>query len=143
MSGSHLPLMEEGMARWPFGPPNAGIALDFVGAPPALDELRALVEERWKALPRLTQILVAPGAASRTGLAWWTGRHRWASRDGHDLAQQVDSADATLRDAVRQWFHTRSPPSARRGACTSCGARRRGSSPSSSGCTTACSTAAP
>ncbi|SHI16336.1 wax ester/triacylglycerol synthase domain-containing protein [Streptomyces sp. 3214.6] len=109
MSGSHLPLMEEGMARWPFGPPNAGIALDFVGAPPALDELRALVEERWKALPRLTQILVAPGAASRTGLAWWTGRHRWASRDGHDLAQQVDSADATLRDAVRQWFHTPFP----------------------------------
>ncbi|MEU3785864.1 wax ester/triacylglycerol synthase domain-containing protein [Streptomyces sp900129855] len=109
MPGSHLPLMEEGMARWPFGPPNAGIALDFVGAPPALDELRALVEERWKALPRLTQTLVAPGAASRTGLARWTGRHRWASGDGHDLAQQVDCADATLRDAVRQWFHTPFP----------------------------------
>ncbi|SES39131.1 Wax ester synthase-like Acyl-CoA acyltransferase domain-containing protein [Streptomyces sp. yr375] len=109
MPGSHLPLMEEGMARWPFGPPNAGIALDFVGAPPALDELRALVEERWKALPRLTQTLVAPGAARPGGLAWWTGRHRWARRDGHDLAQQVDSADATLRDAVRQWFHTPFP----------------------------------
>ncbi|WP_329218875.1 hypothetical protein OG352_20955 [Streptomyces sp. NBC_01485] len=109
MPGSHLPLMEEGMARWPFGPPNAGIALDFVGAPPALDELRALVEERWKALPRLTQTLVAPGAARPGSLAWWTGRHRWARRDGHDLAQQVDSADVTLRDAVRQWFHTPFP----------------------------------
>ncbi|MFD9394273.1 wax ester/triacylglycerol synthase domain-containing protein [Streptomyces sp. NPDC060000] len=108
MPGSHLPLMEEGMARWPFGPPNAGIALDFVGAPPALDELRALVEERWKALPRLTQTLVAPGAA-RTGLAWWTGRHRWARRDGHGLAQQVGSADSTLREAVGQWFHTPFP----------------------------------
>ncbi|WP_327183872.1 wax ester/triacylglycerol synthase domain-containing protein [Streptomyces sp. NBC_01334] len=108
MPGSHLPLMEEGMARWPFGPPNAGIALDLAGAPPSLDELRALVEERWKALPRLTQTLVAPGGA-RTGLAWWTGRHRWARRDGHDLAQQIDSADLTLRDAVRQWFHTPFP----------------------------------
>ncbi|WP_406008050.1 hypothetical protein OG440_19295 [Streptomyces sp. NBC_00637] len=108
MPGSHLPLMEEGMARWPFGPPNAGIALDLAGAPPSLDELRALVEERWKALPRLTQTLVAPGGA-RTGLAWWTGRHRWARRDGHGLGRQVDSADLTLRDAVRLWFHTPFP----------------------------------
>ncbi|WP_079074226.1 wax ester/triacylglycerol synthase domain-containing protein [Streptomyces sp. Root1310] len=108
MPGSHLPLMEEGMARWPFGPPNAGIALDLAGAPPSPDELRALVEERWKALPRLTQTLVAPGAA-RTGLAWWTGRHRWARRDGHDLGRQIDSADLTLRDAVRLWFHTPFP----------------------------------
>ncbi|MGW0942854.1 wax ester/triacylglycerol synthase domain-containing protein [Streptomyces sp. NPDC002623] len=108
MPGSHLPLMEEGMARWPFGPPNAGIALDFTGDPPAPAELRALVDERWKALPRLTQTLVAPGGA-RTGLAWWTGRHRWARGDGHDLAQQVDSADSTLRDAVRHWFHTPFP----------------------------------
>ncbi|OQR60804.1 hypothetical protein B6E66_28880 [Streptomyces maremycinicus] len=108
MPGSHLPLMEEGMARWPFGPPNAGIALDLAGAPLPLDELRGLVEERWKALPRLTQTLVAPGGA-RTGLARWTGRHRWERRDGHDLAQQIDSADLTLRDAVRQWFHTPFP----------------------------------
>ncbi|MGW2617295.1 wax ester/triacylglycerol synthase domain-containing protein [Streptomyces sp. NPDC001500] len=107
MPGSHLPLLEEGMARWPFGPPNAGIALDFTGAPPALDELRALVEERWKALPRLTQTLVAPGA--RAGLAWWTGRHRWARADGHALGRQVDGVDGTLRDAVRQWFHTPFP----------------------------------
>lgn len=107
MPGSHLPLLEEGMARWPFGPPNAGIALDLTGAPPALDELRALVEERWKALPRLTQTLVAPGA--RPGLAWWTGRHRWARADGHELGRQVDGVDGTLRDAVRQWFHTPFP----------------------------------
>ncbi|MGW7165341.1 wax ester/triacylglycerol synthase domain-containing protein [Streptomyces sp. NPDC054884] len=108
MPGSHLPLMEEGMARWPFGPPNAGIALDFTGVPPALDELRALVGDRWKALPRLTQTLVAPGGP-RTGLAWWTGRHRWARRDGHDLGRQVDEADGTLREAVRLWFHTPFP----------------------------------
>ncbi|MET7655740.1 MULTISPECIES: wax ester/triacylglycerol synthase domain-containing protein [unclassified Streptomyces] len=108
MPGSHLPLMEEGMARWPFGPPNAGIALDFVGAPPALEELRALVEERWKALPRLTQTLVAPGGL-RAGLAWWAGRHRWARRDGHGLAQQVGSADSTLREVVGQWFHSPFP----------------------------------
>ncbi|MFF1545196.1 wax ester/triacylglycerol synthase domain-containing protein [Streptomyces sp. NPDC058291] len=108
MPGSHLPLLEEGMARWPFGPPNAGIALDFAGAPPALEELRALVEERWKALPRLTQTLVAPGGA-RPRLAWWTGRHRWARADGHELGRQVDGADGTLRDAVRQWFHTPFP----------------------------------
>ncbi|GGR75653.1 diacylglycerol O-acyltransferase [Streptomyces humidus] len=107
MPGSHLPLLEEGMARWPFGPPHAGIALDFTGAPPALDELRALVEERWKAVPRLTQTLVAPGA--RPGLAWWTGRHRWARADGHEPAGQVDGVDGTLRDAVRQWFHTPFP----------------------------------
>ncbi|WP_328481050.1 hypothetical protein OHS71_21775 [Streptomyces sp. NBC_00377] len=104
MPGSHLPLMEEGMARWPFGPPNAGIALDFVGAPPALDELRSLVEERWKALPRLTQTLVAPGGV-RTGLGRWTGRHRWARRDDHGPAQQVAGADSTLREAVNHWFH--------------------------------------
>ncbi|MFI5818697.1 wax ester/triacylglycerol synthase domain-containing protein [Streptomyces rishiriensis] len=107
MPGSHLPLLEEGMARWPFGPPNAGIALDFTGAPPAPDELRALVEERWKALPRLTQTLVAPGA--RPGLAWWTGRHRWARADGHELGRQVDCVDGTLRDAVGRWFHTPFP----------------------------------
>ncbi|MFI5875820.1 wax ester/triacylglycerol synthase domain-containing protein [Streptomyces sp. NPDC051445] len=104
MPGSHLPLLEEGMARWPFGPPNAGIALDFVGAPPALDELRSLVEERWKALPRLTQTLVVPGGV-RTGLGRWTGRHRWARRDDHGPAQQVAGADSTLREAVNQWFH--------------------------------------
>ncbi|MEU5117280.1 wax ester/triacylglycerol synthase domain-containing protein [Streptomyces asoensis] len=108
MPGSHLPLMEEGMARWPFGPPNAGIALDFEGAPPSLDELRALVEERWKALPRLTQTLVAPGVG-RTGPAWWTGRHRWARRDGHSPAEQVGGADDTLREAVGRWFHTPFP----------------------------------
>ncbi|MDQ0684794.1 hypothetical protein QFZ56_003757 [Streptomyces achromogenes] len=108
MPGSHLPLMEEGMARWPFGPPNAGIALDFTGVPPTTDELRALVGDRWKALPRLTQTLVAPGRP-RTGLAWWTGRHHWARRDGHDLGRQVDEADGTLRDAVRLWFHTPFP----------------------------------
>ncbi|WP_329411502.1 hypothetical protein OG802_17155 [Streptomyces sp. NBC_00704] len=107
MPGSHLPLLEEGMARWPFGPPNAGIALDFTGAPPAPDELRALVEERWKALPRLTQTLVAPGA--RAGLAWWTGRHRWARADGHALGRQVGEVDGTLRDAVREWFHSPFP----------------------------------
>ncbi|WP_079041062.1 wax ester/triacylglycerol synthase domain-containing protein [Streptomyces sp. Root264] len=108
MPGSHLPLMEEGMARWPFGPPNAGIALEFTGVPPEPDELRALVGDRWKALPRLTQTLVAPGGP-RTGLAWWTGRHRWARRDGHDLGRQVDEVDGTLRDAVRLWFHTPFP----------------------------------
>ncbi|MCQ9135789.1 wax ester/triacylglycerol synthase domain-containing protein [Streptomyces hilarionis] len=107
MPGSHLPLLEEGMARWPFGPPNAGIALDFAGSPPALDELRTLVEERWKALPRLTQTLVAPGA--RTGLGRWTGRHRWARADGHPLGHQVDDVDGTLRDVVRHWFHTPFP----------------------------------
>lgn len=109
MPGSHLSLMEEGMARWPFGAPNIGIALDFVGAPPPLDELRALVDERWRALPRLTQLLVAPSGA-RSGLAWWTRRHRWERQeDGHDLTQQVGSVDSTLLGAVRQWFHTPFP----------------------------------
>lgn len=108
MPGSHLPLMEEGMARWPFGPPNAGIALDFAGGPPPLDELRSLVEERWKALPRLTQTLVAPGG-SRAGLSRWTGRHRWARADGHPLGRQVTGADCTLQDAVARWFRTPFP----------------------------------
>ncbi|WP_405014682.1 wax ester/triacylglycerol synthase domain-containing protein [Kitasatospora sp. NBC_01539] len=103
MSGPHLPFFEEGMARWPFGPPHAGVALDLVGTPPAPDELRALVNERWGALPRLGRVLVAPTGA-RTGPAWWAGRHRWAVCEDHEPARHVRSEDGTLEDGVRDWF---------------------------------------
>ncbi|KUN75922.1 wax ester/triacylglycerol synthase domain-containing protein [Streptomyces griseoruber] len=93
-----LPFLEEGMARWPFGPPNAGICLDFTGVPPTAAELRALVAERWAELPRLGRRLL-PG----------TRRHCWATEDRGDPAGQVRQADVTLREAVRGWFHTSFP----------------------------------
>ncbi|MER5434603.1 wax ester/triacylglycerol synthase domain-containing protein [Streptomyces sp. NPDC002588] len=99
MPGSPLPLMEEGMARWPFGPPNAGVALDFTGTPPTPAELRALVDARWGALPRLAQRLVR-GAR----------RHGWETvEDGGSPALRVRCEEVTLREAVRRWFHTPFP----------------------------------
>ncbi|MFD4600064.1 hypothetical protein ACFWPQ_18810 [Streptomyces sp. NPDC058464] len=104
MPGPHLPFMEEGMARWPFGPPNAGIALDFTGPPPQLAELHTLVRERWAGLPRLAGQLVRD---ERRPLSGWSRRHRWETpAAGHDPAGQVrDTGTATLQDAVRDWFH--------------------------------------
>ncbi|MFJ8109018.1 wax ester/triacylglycerol synthase domain-containing protein [Streptomyces sp. NPDC096132] len=97
-----LPFMEEGMARWPFGPPNAGVALDFAGAPPTPGELRRLVDARWADLPRLAQRLVGDARGAR--------RHRWeAVDDGPDPAGRVRCADVTLREAVSGWFHTPFP----------------------------------
>lgn len=90
-----LPFMEEGMARWPFGPPNAGVCLDFTGTPPTTAELRALVAERWAGLPRLGWRLL-PGPR----------RHCWVTGDGGDPAGQVGREDDTLREAVAGWFHT-------------------------------------
>ncbi|GAB7103201.1 hypothetical protein JCM4814A_15150 [Streptomyces phaeofaciens JCM 4814] len=101
MPGSQLPFMEEGMARWPFGPPNAGIALDFTGTPPTPGELRNLVTERWADVPRLAQRLVRDGRGAR--------RHRWLPVDGHDPAERIRREDVTLREAVRAWFHTPFP----------------------------------
>ena len=103
MSGTQLPFMEEGMARWPFGPPNAGIALDFTGSPLRLGEIRTLVRERWADLPRLERQLVR---GERRALSGWSRRHRWEARTGHDPAAQVrDMGTETLRDAVGDWFH--------------------------------------
>ncbi|MER7188151.1 hypothetical protein ABT404_53345, partial [Streptomyces hyaluromycini] len=104
MPGPHLPFMEEGMARWPFGPPNAGVALDFTGPPPQLGELRTLVRERWAGLPRLARQLVRD---ERRPLSGWSRQHRWETpAAGHDPAEQVlDTGPATLQDAVRDWFH--------------------------------------
>ncbi|MFG2940210.1 wax ester/triacylglycerol synthase domain-containing protein [Streptomyces sp. NPDC048282] len=107
MSGTQLPFMEEGMARWPFGPPNAGIALDFTGSPLQLGEVRTLVRERWAGLPRLERQLVRGERRVRSG---WSRRHRWEARTGHDPAAQVRDAGAdTLRDAVDDWFHSPFP----------------------------------
>ncbi|WP_406437027.1 hypothetical protein OHB00_22745 [Streptomyces sp. NBC_00631] len=108
MPGPYLPFMEEGMARWPFGPPHAGIALDFTGPPPQLAELHALVRERWAGLPRLARQLVRD---ERRPLSGWSRRHRWEDLPaGHDLAGQVlDTGPATLQDAVRDWFHSPFP----------------------------------
>ncbi|MEV5956843.1 wax ester/triacylglycerol synthase domain-containing protein [Streptomyces sp. NPDC051987] len=105
MPGPQLPFLEEGMARWPFGPPHAGIALDFTGPPPRLAELRARVRERWAGLPRLAGQLVRD---ERRPLSGWSRRHRWETpAAGHDPAGQVVGTDGpvTLQDAVRDWFH--------------------------------------
>ncbi|MEU1512880.1 wax ester/triacylglycerol synthase domain-containing protein [Streptomyces sp. NPDC005811] len=93
-----LPFLEEGMARWPFGPPNAGVCLDFTGTPPTAAELRALVAERWAGLPRLGRRLL-PGAR----------RHSWATGEGGDPAGRVAQDDVTLAEAVAGWFRTPFP----------------------------------
>lgn len=108
MPGTQLPFMEEGMARWPFGPPNAGIALDFAGTPPEPAELRTLVRGRWADLPRLGRQLVRDERRARSG---WSRRHRWETpAAGPDPAAQVrDTGGETLEEAVRDWFHTPLP----------------------------------
>ncbi|GGN14820.1 wax ester/triacylglycerol synthase domain-containing protein [Streptomyces fuscichromogenes] len=104
MPAPHLPFLEEGMARWPFAPPNAGVALDFAGSPPQLGELRTLVRERWAGLSRLDRQLVRD---ERRPLSGWARRHRWAApAAGQDPAGQVlGTGPGTLQDAVRDWFH--------------------------------------
>ncbi|MEU9452030.1 wax ester/triacylglycerol synthase domain-containing protein [Streptomyces sp. NPDC048277] len=110
MAGTQLPFLEEGMARWPFGPPNAGIALDFAGPAPQLGELRTLVRQRWADLPRLAVQLVH---AERRALPGRSRRHRWQTRAGHDPAEQVrDTGGQALEDVVRDWFHTPFPAGA-------------------------------
>ncbi|MCX5170365.1 wax ester/triacylglycerol synthase domain-containing protein [Streptomyces antibioticus] len=104
-AGARLPFMEEGMARWPFGPPNAGVALDFTGTPPTPAELRNLVAERWAGVPRLGQTLVRDRRGAR--------RHRWLPADAHghrgDPSGHLRHDDVTLPDAVGTWFHTPFP----------------------------------